>query len=145
MKNTILNNNLDYSLDGELPTILVENIHNILMFDVLIIGIKTDRETLYSKIDARIEQMVKDGLVEEVRGLVSRHGKNIEALNTIGYKEIVDYFDKKLTLKEAIEKIKTNTHAYVRRQETWFKRDKNIKWVSNVEEAEKEINKFLKK
>jgi tRNA dimethylallyltransferase len=115
------------------------------LFDVLILGIKTDRDTLYSKIDARVEQMIKDGLVEEVRELVSKYGKNKEALNTIGYKEIIDYLDGKITLKEAIEKIKTNTHAYVRRQETWFRRDKNIKWISTVSEAEKEINKFLKK
>lgn len=113
-------------------------------FDTLIIGIKTDRETLYSKIDARIDQMVKDGLVEEVRKLVNKYGAYKEAFNTIGYKEIIDYINGKQTLKEAIEKIKNNTHSYVRKQETWFRRDKNIKWVSNIDQAEKSIKKFLK-
>lgn len=128
------------------------------LFDTLIIGIKIDRETLYSKIDARIEQMIKDGLVEEIRELIKKYRQDLPALNTIGYKEIIDYIsaneiprqaqighlNEKQTLKEAIEKIKNNTHAYVRRQETWFRRDKNVKWVSDIQEAEKLIKKFLK-
>jgi len=112
-------------------------------FDSLIIGIKTDRETLYSKIDARIDQMIKDGLVEEVRELVSKYRKDLPAFNTIGYKEIIDYIMDRQTLKDAVVKIKFNTHAYVRRQETWFRRDKNIKWVKSPERAEKLIRKFL--
>lgn len=116
-------------------------------FDSLIIGIKTDRETLYSKIDARVDQMIKDGLVEEVRGLISKYQTfrtDLPAFNTIGYREIINYILGSQTLKEAIEKIKTNTHAYVRRQDTWFNRDKNIKWVSEIKEAEKLIKKFIK-
>lgn len=113
-------------------------------YEFLILGIKTDRETLYAKIDARIDQMIKDGLVEEVRTLVKKYGRNITTFNTIGYKEIIDYIDGRQTLKEAIEKIKFNTHAYVRRQDTWFRRDKNIKWVSTRKEAENKISKFLK-
>lgn len=112
-------------------------------FDALIIGIKTDRETLYSKIDARVEQMIKDGLVEEVRNLLKKYPKNSVAFNSIGYKEIIDYLDDKFTLKEAISKIKINTHAYIRRQDTWFRRDKNIKWVKSLGEAERLVKKFL--
>lgn len=112
-------------------------------FEALIIGIKTDRETLYSKIDARIDQMIKDGLVEEVRNLLKKYRADLPSLNTIGYKEIGDYLRGKITLKETVAKIKTNTHAYVRRQETWFRHDKNIKWVEKYEEAEKLIQKFL--
>lgn len=114
-------------------------------FDTLILGIKIDRETLYSKVDARVEKMVRDGLIKEVRGLVTKYGPYKEAFNSIGYKEIIDYFADKHTLKDAIEKIKTNTHAYIRRQETWFRRDKNIKWISTITQAEKEIDKFLEK
>ena len=112
-------------------------------FNALIIGIDIDRETLYSKIDARIDQMVKDGLVEEVRDLYSKCRKDLPAFNTIGYKEIIDYINGKDTLKDAVQKIKFNTHAYIRRQETWFSRDKNIKWVKNISQAEKLIKKFL--
>lgn len=114
-------------------------------FDALIIGIKTDRETLYSKIDARIEQMIKKGLVEEVRGLLKKYRPDLPALNTIGYKEIIDYLKGRQTLKEAVVKIKTNTHDYIRRQETWFRKNRDIKWVSKYEEAEKLIKKFLRK
>ncbi len=113
-------------------------------FDALIIGIKTDRETVYSKIDARVEQMVKDGLVREVRELIKKYNWDLPVFNTIGYKEIIDYLRGKTTFKEAIAKIKTNTHAYVRRQETWFRKNKDIKWVSRYEEAEKLVTKFLK-
>lgn len=114
-------------------------------FDSLIIGIKTDRETLYSKIDARVEQMVKNGLVEEVRRLISKNRKDLPVFNTIGYREIIDYIEGKITLKEAVSKIKTNTHDYVRRQDTWFRKNKDIKWVSDYVEAEKLVEKFLKK
>lgn len=113
-------------------------------FDALIIGIETDRKTLYAKIDARVDQMVKDGLVEEVRDLLKKYPKDSIALNSIGYKEIIDYLDNKYTLKEAVEKIKTNTHAYIRRQDTWFRRDKNIKWVKTFDEAEELVKNFLK-
>jgi len=112
-------------------------------YKILIIGIKTDRETLYAKVDARIDKMIKDGLVEEVRSLLGKYGRSTIAFNTIGYKEIIDYFDGKYTLKDAITKIKFNTHAYIRRQDTWFRRDKNIKWVSSISQAEKLIKKFL--
>ena len=114
-------------------------------FETLIIGIKTDRETLYSKIDARIDQMIKEGLVEEVRGLLQKYRADLPAFNAIGYKEIIDYLKDRQSLKEAIDKIKTNTHDYVRRQETWFHKNRDIKWVSRYENAEKLVKRFLKK
>lgn len=113
-------------------------------FRFLIVGIKTSREALYSKIDARIEQMIKEGLIEEVRKLLKKYRADLPALNTIGYKEIIDYFYGRINLKEAINKIKTNTHDYVRRQETWFRKNHDIKWASRYEEAEKLVEKFLK-
>ncbi|MFA6492728.1 MAG: tRNA (adenosine(37)-N6)-dimethylallyltransferase MiaA [Patescibacteria group bacterium] len=114
-------------------------------FETLIVGIETNREALYSKVDARIDQMIKDGLVEEVRELLKKYRPDLSTLNTIGYKEIIDYLQGRIELKEAIAKIKTNTHAYIRRQETWFGKNKDIKWVREYEEAEKLIEKFLKK
>ena len=113
-------------------------------YEYLILGIKTERDTLYAKIDARIDQMIKDGLVEEVRILIKKYGRNITTFNTIGYKEIIDYLDKRQTLSEAVQKIKFNTHAYVRRQDTWFRKDKNINWISDIHDAEKMIQKFVK-
>lgn len=115
------------------------------VYDALIIGLKDDRETLYAKIDARIDRMINEGLVEEVRNLIKKYNPNLPAFNTIGYREIIDYINGKQTLKEAIEKIKNNTHAYVRKQDTWFLRDKNIHWVSDAKDAEKLVEKFLGK
>ncbi|KKQ74163.1 MAG: tRNA dimethylallyltransferase [Berkelbacteria bacterium GW2011_GWB1_38_5] len=114
-------------------------------YDSLIIGIDVDRETLYSKIDARIEEMVKSGLVEEVRNLLKKYREDLPAMSGIGYKEIIDYLKGRKSLRESIQKIKFNTHAYVRRQMTWFRRDKNIYWVQNINQAEKLIEKFLSK
>lgn len=112
-------------------------------FKTLIIGIDVPRETLYAKVDARVEQMIKDGLVEEVRQLIKKYPTDLPALNTIGYKEIIDYLQGRSDLPTAKEKIKFNTHAYVRKQDTWFRRNKDIKWCKNIAEAEKKISRFL--
>lgn len=114
-------------------------------YDALILGIKTNRETLYSKIDARIDKMITEGLVEEVRNLIKKYRSDLPALNTIGYKEIINYLNGKITLREAVAKIKTNTHDYVRRQETWFRNNKDVKWVENYDQAKIKIKKFLQK
>jgi len=113
-------------------------------FKTLVIGIQKPRETLYAKVDARVEKMIKDGLIEEVRHLIKKYPTDLPALNTIGYKEIIDYLQGRIDLPTAKEKIKFNTHAYIRRQETWFRRDKNIKWVKTLPEAEKMVKRFLK-
>lgn len=89
--------------------------------------------------------MIKNGLIEEVRSLLKKYKPDLPALNTIGYKEIIDYVQGRIELKEAIAKIKNNTHDYVRRQETWFRKNEDTKWVSSYQEAEKLILKFLKK
>jgi tRNA dimethylallyltransferase len=114
-------------------------------FKALVIGIDIPRDTLYAKIDARVEQMIKEGLVEEVRILVKKYPLDAPAFNTIGYKEIIDYLKNKISLPEAIQQIKFNTHGYVRRQMTWFSHDENIKWVKTVDEAEHLVGQFLKK
>ncbi len=112
-------------------------------FNTLVIGIDIPRETLYAKIDARVEKMIKDGLVEEVRNLIKKYPTDLPALNTIGYREIIDYLKNRQTLPEAIQQIKYHTHAYVRRQMTWFRRNESIKWVKTIAEAEKLVKNFL--
>ena len=74
---------------------------------------------------------------------MEKYPADLPAFNTIGYKEIIDYLKNRVTLAEAIQKIKNNTHAYIRRQMTWFRRNKNIKWVTSVEDARVLIKKFL--
>lgn len=95
-------------------------------FEIIKIGLNTDRELLFDRINRRVDEMIAAGLVEEVRSLEKY--KHLNALNTVGYKEIFDHFDGKYTLEKAIEKIKTNTRRYAKRQLTWFKKDKEIVW-----------------
>ena len=134
---------LEYSLLNNKPFSSVQ-IKKKPIFETLILGIDVSRETLYAKVDARVEQMIKDGLVEEVRNLIKKYPTDLPALNTIGYKEIIEYLQNRSTLSEAKEKIKFNTHAYIRKQDTWFRRDENIKWIKNKAEAKNLIENFLK-
>lgn len=93
-----------------------------------------DREELIQRINQRVDIMVEEGLIEEARELYPF--RDLNALNTVGYKELFKYFDKKISLKEAIEEIKINTRKYAKRQVTWFRKDKDYTWLS----ADKEIN-----
>lgn len=120
-----------------------QNKNDKLLFNTLQIGIRLPREELYKKIDKRVDQMIEEGLVEETKNLIKKYSLYLPAMSGIGYKEIVEYLKKKITLEEAIQKIKFRTHQYVRRQDTWFLKDKRIKWITNYKEAEKLIKYFL--
>ncbi|MFA5541394.1 MAG: tRNA (adenosine(37)-N6)-dimethylallyltransferase MiaA [Bacteroidales bacterium] len=93
-----------------------------------------DREELIRRINQRVDIMVEEGLIEEARELYPF--RDLNALNTVGYKELFKYFDSKISLEEAIEEIKINTRKYAKRQVTWFRKDKDYTWLS----ADKEIN-----
>ncbi len=103
-------------------------------FRILKIGLTREREELYDRINRRVEQMIEDGLVEEAR-LVYPH-RALNSLNTVGYKEIFKYLDGEWTLPFAIEKIQQNSRIYSRKQMTWFKRDKEIRWFHPEQETE---------
>lgn len=111
-------------------------------FNIVKIGLTRGRTELYERIDKRVDKMMEEGLEEEARRMYPL--KNENALNTVGYKELFDYFDGLCTLEEAVSKIKFNTHKYCRKQLTWFKRDTDIHWFSpeNVEEIINYIYKF---
>jgi len=95
-------------------------------FDIIKTALDRPREELFSIIENRVEDMIESGLVDEVKSL-EKH-RHLNALNTVGYKEIYKYLDGDWTLDLAIEKIKTNTRRYAKRQLTWFKRDNEINW-----------------
>ena len=111
-------------------------------FRIIKIGLNRDRDELYSRIDKRVDLMIENGLMEEAKQMYPH--KELNSLNTVGYKELFNYFDGNYTLDEAIFKIKSNTHKYCRKQLTWFKRDKDIHWFNpdNVEEIIKYIYSF---
>ncbi|MCL0094511.1 tRNA (adenosine(37)-N6)-dimethylallyltransferase MiaA [Dehalococcoidales bacterium] len=99
-------------------------------FNTLIIGLTTDREELYRRIDLRVDEMIKQGLVEEVKKLVNMgYELNLPAMSGIGYKQIGMFLSGELTLASAIQQIKFETHRFVRHQYTWFRlKDDRIKW-----------------
>ncbi len=100
-------------------------------FEIIKIGISTDREKLYKKINERVDLMIKDGLIEEAKSLLKYRDHN--ALNTVGYKELFNYFDKNCSKEFAINEIKKNTRRFAKRQMTWFRKDKKIKWFMGQE------------
>ena len=97
-------------------------------FKIIQIGLELPREQLYQRINDRVDQMITDGLVEEVKSLIAY--QELNALQTVGYRELFTYFSEKVSLQQAIETIKINTRHYAKRQMTWFKKDENIKWSS---------------
>ena len=121
------------------------------LFKTLQIGISRDHEKLNKIIDKRVDRMIKNGLVREVKNLVKKYPKNPPAFDAIGYREIIRHLDKKNPLVEAIGQIKKNTRRFARRQMSWFRRDKSIKWVKILpraaskgqKEAESIVKKFL--
>jgi len=112
-------------------------------FEILQIGIKLERTKLYSQINQRVDQMIKDGLIEEVRELIKKYPISSPGLTSIAYQEIILYIQNKITLQEATDLIKKNTRNYARRQITWFKKDKRIHWVTTHSQAHKLIKEFL--
>ena len=111
-------------------------------FNIIKIGLIRERDELYRRIDMRVDNMVEAGLVDEATRMYPH--KELNALNTVGYKELFSHFDGKCSLSEAIFRIKCDTHKYCRKQLTWFKRDNNIKWFSpdNVEEIINYVTTF---
>ena len=97
-------------------------------FNVITIGLNQDRAELYEKINTRVDNMIKGGLIDEVKGLYEL--KNLKTLNTIGYSEVFKYIDEIYSKDECINEIKKNTRRYAKRQLTWFKSIENVKWVS---------------
>lgn len=95
-------------------------------YNTLIIGLKKERKVLHQLINYRVDKMIENGLINEVKSL--EENRKLNALNTIGYKEIFNYLEGKCSLEKAIENIKTNSRRYAKRQLTWFNANKNIVW-----------------
>jgi tRNA dimethylallyltransferase len=113
-------------------------------FRIVKIGFTRERQQLYDLINARVNEMISEGLIEEAQRLYPL--RHLNALNTVGYKELFDYFDGKYDLNTAIDKIKQHSRNYARKQLSWFKRDKEIHWINLSDEkidVEAEIMKQL--
>lgn len=99
---------------------------NIRNFTPIIIGLEAEREIMYNRINQRVDIMVQEGLLNEVTSLLEH--KNLNALQTVGYRELFEYLDEKISLDFALEEIKKNTRRFAKRQITWFKRTENVDW-----------------
>ena len=97
-------------------------------FEVEWIGCNYPRDVLYERINKRVDKMLEDGLIDEVRALLEKHGRIYNLINTIGYKEIIQYLDGAMSLDDSVELLKQNTRKYAKRQLTWFRKNDKIKW-----------------
>ena len=102
-------------------------------FHLIKIGLNPPREMLYENINSRVDLMIKNGLIDEALNLVDF--RNLNSLQTVGYNELFDCFDNKISEKEAIDLIKRNTKKYAKKQMTWFKRDRDIKWFEKIDNS----------
>ncbi len=129
-----------YHLSGKPLSYFYSNQKKKNEFDYLQYGLEWKRSELYQNINLRVDNMIKNGFVEEVKNILAEgYDKNLNSLNTVGYKEIISFLENKISLDEAISKIKKNTRNYAKRQLTWFKNDKRIRWIpiSSIDEIEK--------
>jgi len=111
-------------------------------FSSIIIGLEAERSILYHRINERVDNMIRAGLVEEAKNVYEF--KNLNALQTVGYRELFDYFDGKISLEIAIEEIKKNTRRFAKRQMTWFKRTENVQWFDYQRDIAEIVN-YIKK
>ncbi len=113
-------------------------------YDYKVYGLNTKREYLYERINKRVDIMIESGLIEEVQNLLKKYKEFPTSMQAIGYKEIVEYLQNKISKDEAIEKIKQETRRYAKRQITWFKRIQNIKWLECQEDIQTNVDIILK-
>jgi len=110
-------------------------------------GLNWERKILYENIDNRVDKMMEDGFVDEVKNILNKgYDKNLNSLNTVGYKEIIEYLDKEISLDRAVELIKRNTRHYAKRQLTWFRKDRRIQWfdINDLYEPDNIAEKIIR-
>lgn len=127
--------------------LITENTGNIPLYDFKIIGLTTDRELLYKKINNRVDKMVEEGLVQEVKGFYDNHIYSKSIMTGIGYKELYSYFNHECSFEEAIDKIKLNSRRYAKRQYTFLNNQLKIKWFdtdyNNFNNTVDKVKKYL--
>ena len=133
-----------YKVTGKTKTQLDRESIKELKYDYLIFGIDCEREELYERINKRIDIMLDDGLIDEVKNLMNKYNISNTAIQGLGYKEVIEYLNKEISYDEMIEKLKKETRHYAKRQLTWFRRDKRIIWVKREKAVERIMNEYAK-
>lgn len=116
---------------------------NVPLYNHLIIGMNIDREELYRRINERVDLMMEQGLLEEVRSLWKKNIRGVQSIKAIGYKELYDYLDGHISLEEAVEQIKQNSRRYAKRQLTYFRNKMDVQWIGNDWESILKMSKFF--
>ena len=125
----------------------VEEVEPVKLYDHYLIGLTTDREILYDRINKRVDIMVEDGLLNEAKYFYDKGIKTKPLMGGIGYKELYDYFDNKVSLQEALDKIKQNSRRYAKRQYTFFNNQLDVKWFNtdfnNFQNTIDDVTKYI--
>ena len=112
-------------------------------YDYKVFAINMDREKLYDRINKRVDKMIEQGLIEEVKEIMKKYNEFPTAMQGLGYKEVVDYINDKYTKDELIEKIKMETRRYAKRQLTWFRKNNDTIWLNGLDDIQNNINIIL--
>lgn len=129
-------------LSGQPFSVLGRQYHR--RYATLQIGLTAPREELYRRADARVDAWLKEGWVKEVRQLRSKYPETLPAVTSLGYRQIGMYLDGKVGLEEAVRRVKFDTHGYIRRQMTWFRRDRRIEWFdTTIPDWQSEVDKLV--
>lgn len=123
----------------------VESRKKPVQYDYQVYALKWDRETLYERINKRVDIMIEQGLIEEVKGILKRHKKFPTAMQGLGYKEVVEYLEGNVTKEEMIENIKRETRRYAKRQMTWFRKNKQTIWLDGQADIKENTNIILER
>ena len=121
----------------------IESRKNGVKYDYKVFALNMDREVLYNRINLRVDIMIKNGLVEEVKNLKEKYNKFPTAMQGLGYKEVVEYLEGKTTEEEMIEKIKMETRRYAKRQLTWFRKNKETIWLDATKEKDYNVSQII--
>lgn len=134
-----------YHQTGKTKTQLDLESRKEIEYDYKLFAINMDREVLYDRINKRVDIMIENGLVEEVKAICSKYKQFPTAMQGLGYKEVVEYLECKIRYEEMIEKIKLQSRRYAKRQLTWFRKYKDIVWINGLDEIQKNIETIIDK
>ena len=134
-----------YHQTGKTKTQLDAESRKEVEYDYKLFAINMDREKLYDRINRRVDIMLKDGLVEEVKALCKKYKKFPTAMQGLGYKEVVEYLNGDASYEEMVEKIKTESRRYAKRQITWFKKYENLTWIDGLSDVQKNVDIIIEK
>lgn len=132
-----------YNATGRNKTELEKKSRKEVPYNYLIFGINMERSILYDRINKRVDIMLEQGLIEEVKNLINKYSNMPTAMQGLGYKEVKEFLDGNISKEEMIEKIKMETRRYAKRQITWFERIENIIWLDGLNKTEENVNSIM--